>query len=55
MKQMGFAAACKDFFGFLPGTGLLQFKQELEALSPEDRAEIQAGLEANGYAFKKAA
>ena len=44
-----FILACKDFFGFLPGTGLREFAQELKALTPADRVEIRAGLIKNGY------
>ena len=48
-KEMRFTAACRDFFGYRPGTGLREFGEELKALTAEDRAEIKAGLEQNGY------
>ena len=50
---MAFVGACKDFFGFLPGQGLRDFHEEIKKLTPEDRAEITAGLEANGYVINK--
>ncbi len=48
-KKMTFMSACRDFFGLLPGQTALQFGAEIKALTPEDRAEIQAGLEQLGY------
>ena len=46
----GFIIACKDFFGFLPGQTLFEFKNEVAALTPKDRAEMLPGLEkALGY------
>lgn len=52
MKEMSFVPACKDFFGFKHGQSLGEFMTECKALSPEDREEIKAGLEANGYNIK---
>lgn len=46
--------AFKDFFGLKTGQTLMQFKAEIDQLTDEDRAEIVAGLEANGYKFKAA-
>lgn len=51
-KEMGFIAACKDFFGFLPGQTLMTFRTEVSELTPKDREEIRAGLEQNGYILK---
>ena len=39
-----FMVACKEFFGFLPGQTLLQFREEVAALTPADRKEIAEGL-----------
>jgi len=46
-----FIAACKDFFGFKPGQTLMEFRDEIKALTPADKDEIQAGLVQNGYKF----
>lgn len=51
-KTMGFAAACKDYFGFQEGQTLAEFMQEVRALTPEDKAEISKGLEHQGYKIK---
>ena len=48
MSQVSFAAACRSFFGFLPGQTLGQFGAELKTLTNEDRIEIAEGLRANG-------
>lgn len=37
MIQKSFVAACKDYFGFLPDQSLLQFRDELQKLTPEDK------------------
>ena len=52
---MTFMAACKDFFGLREGQTSLEFGKEIKALTPEDRAEIVAGLETNGYKILQAA
>ena len=45
-----FVAAAKDFFGpRFPGQTALDFMKEVKALTEADKAEIKAGLEANGY------
>jgi hypothetical protein len=49
MKEMSFVTACKDFFGLLKDQTNIQFLQEVKKLSPQDRDEIKAGLEKNGY------
>lgn len=48
-KNMSFMGAMRHFFGMLPDQKLTEFAAEIKALSPEDRAYFQAGLEANGY------
>lgn len=47
-----FIVACKDFFDFLPGQTLLEFKDEVAKLTPQDKAEIRTGLIQNGLAVK---
>lgn len=42
MKQLSFVAACKDYFGFKPGQTLLQFRDEIAALTTKDRQELSA-------------
>ena len=42
-------AACKDFFGFLPGQGLGAFSEEYKKLTEQDKEEIREGLIKNGY------
>lgn len=51
-KEMGFIAACKDFFGFLPGQTLMTFREEVSKLTVKDRADIREGLIQNGYKLK---
>lgn len=53
-KSMTFIAACKDFFGLLPGQTLSQFLAETKALTEKDRAELSAMLAANGYTLTTA-
>ena len=48
MSQVSFAAACRTFFGLLPGQTLGEFGVELKTLTNEDRIEIAEGLRANG-------
>jgi hypothetical protein len=54
-KKMTFMQACKDFFGLHPNQTTMQFAQEIKALTEDDRKEIRAGLEANGYEILQAA
>ena len=49
MKKMSFMAACIDFFGLREGQTKVGFGKEVKALSDDDRKEITAGLEQNGY------
>lgn len=44
-----FAAAMKDYFGYLPGQDMRGFMEELRALTPEDRAYFRDGLKSVGY------
>lgn len=39
-ESIAFASACKQFFGVRPGNTLLQFAQELKALTPQDKVEM---------------
>jgi hypothetical protein len=48
-KKTTFMAACRDFFGLHPGQTAMQFGAEIKALTDEDRKEIRAGLEKEGY------
>ena len=40
LKMMTFVQACKFFFGSLPGQSLMDFAQELRALTPNDKLEL---------------
>jgi hypothetical protein len=40
MNKIKFASACMKFFGKKPGETLLQFANEVKALTPEDKAEL---------------
>jgi hypothetical protein len=42
METMTFIVACSKFFGRLPGQSLVEFRDELAALSDLDRAELIA-------------
>lgn len=53
-EYSGAISAAKDFFGFLPGTGLKEFSAEWKALTPGDQKEIREGLEKLGYQIKAA-
>jgi hypothetical protein len=48
-KEMTFAVAMRDFFGYRPDDGLKEFSVELKQLTDADKAEFRAGLEAAGY------
>lgn len=49
---MGLTSAMMDFFGRKSGQTLQEFANEVKALTDSDKAEIRAGLEANGYMIK---
>ncbi len=51
-KELPFAAAMKDYFGFLPGQTLSGFMQELKTLSPEERAWFTQNLATVGYSIR---
>lgn len=55
VKKLTFMGACKDFFGLKEGQTALQFGQEIKALTEDDKKEIKAGLEANGYEIMQSA
>lgn len=40
VKATGFIVACKEFFGFAPNQTLLEFKNEIKALTQADRDEL---------------
>lgn len=50
--EVGFIVACKEFFGFKPGQTLLDFKNEVGQLTPEDRIAIRTGLVLAGINVK---
>lgn len=35
-----FIIACNEYFGKLPGQTMLEFKKEVDALTPKDKAEL---------------
>lgn len=43
-EQKSFASACREFFGFRPGTGLADFAKELKTLTQADRNEMAPQL-----------
>lgn len=45
-KPIGFIVACKTFFGMKDGQSLADFKNEITALTPQDRLDLIPGLEA---------
>ena len=48
----GFAIRAKQFFGLKPDQKMSEFVGELKALTPEDRAEIAACLNAIGLTVR---
>lgn len=42
MEKMSFVAACSKFFGKKPDQTLMQFRDELKALTEKDRADLCA-------------
>lgn len=44
-KEMGFTAACRQFFGQRPGQTLKEFTEEVRTLTDADRAELRPLLE----------
>ena len=50
MKELSLLQASIDFFGLKPGEDRMTFmKHEFKPLTDDDRKEIAAGLEKNGY------
>jgi len=43
-KVTGFIVACKQFFGFKDGQTLLEFKTEVNALTPQDRLDMMLAM-----------
>ncbi len=41
---ISFISALKDFFGFKPGQTLMEFRDEINALTHKDKLEIHEGL-----------
>jgi len=52
-NEVGFVAACKDFFGQNAGQTLTQFRDEVKCLNEADRKEITAGLTSLGYKIRQ--
>lgn len=48
-KKCSFIAACKEYFGFLPGQKLMDFKHEIEKLTADDRAYLSKEFVKVGY------
>lgn len=46
-KKPGFMAACKTFFGMLPGQNLQGFRDEMHTLTAEDKMDIWEGFQAH--------
>ena len=49
VKKLSFIAACRDYFGFKPGQGLMDFKKEIDELTAKDRADLTAMFKTVGY------
>lgn len=43
-NKLGFMGACKEFFGFLPGQSLKEFRDEMAKLTEQDRRELSKML-----------
>jgi hypothetical protein len=44
-KELGFTAACREFFGQRPAQTLKEFMAEVKELTDDDRAELRPLLE----------
>ncbi len=44
-KKTSFMVACKTYFGFAPGQTLMEFRDEVNKLTPADKEEMRVGLE----------
>ncbi len=51
MEQIGFAVACKKYFGLLPGQKVGEFVREIKDLTDDDRREMAPLLSAELGAF----
>lgn len=40
MRQMGFVAACREYFGYKPGQNSGEFLAEMKALTKKDREDL---------------
>lgn len=49
IKKMSYAAAMRDYFGFLPGQSVGGFMSELKALTDEDKVWFRENLPKVGY------
>lgn len=55
MKEMSLVSACIDFFKLKDGQDRMAFmRDEYKKLTDDDRKEIAAGLEKNGYKITNA-
>lgn len=52
-NEVGFVAACKDFFGQNSGQTLTQFRDEVKCLNEADKKEITTGLTNLGYRIRQ--
>lgn len=49
LKEKTFVGACLEYFGRKPGQSAAEFKHELDALTPQDRADLAAMFPSVGY------
>ena len=42
-----FMVACKEYFGVMPGQSLMEFKREVDGLTPADREQMAPALSAH--------
>jgi len=52
-EYSGLMSACMDYFGKKEGQKLPEFRDEVNALTAEDKTEIKSGLAALGYKIKE--
>jgi len=52
MEPKSFVMACLDFFGRKLNETIVEFKAEINALTPKDREELTAMLNAAGHPVK---
>ena len=51
-EYSGLMSACMDFFGKTEGQKLPEFRDEVNALTADDKTEIKSSLVAVGYKIK---